>query len=162
MVRLSIEPCQSQSTRYKSQAWLRRYWACALSSRSWRHLERRTVNDPIYRQNFVHMLLSSPSTAQIQLVLNPSSMQRLISAFNMSCLDYCNAMLAGLPACTLAPLQHVLNARLALWSVLQQETASATSCGHCTGCRSNIVYVTSCVYWCMPSKMALARLTLWT
>ena len=45
-----------------------------------------------------------------RLVLDPSSMQRLISTFIMSRLDYCNAMLAGLPACTLAPLQRVLNA----------------------------------------------------
>ena len=45
-----------------------------------------------------------------RLVLDPSSMQRLISAFIMSRLDNCNAALAGLPACTLVPLQRVLNA----------------------------------------------------
>ena len=47
---------------------------------------------------------------KLRLVLEPSSIQRLISAFIMSRLDYCNAVLAGLPACTLTPLQHVLNA----------------------------------------------------
>jgi hypothetical protein len=35
---------------------------------------------------------------------------RLVSAFVLSRLDYCNALLAGLPMSTLAPLQKVLNA----------------------------------------------------
>ena len=35
---------------------------------------------------------------------------RLVSAFVLSRLDYCNAVLAGLPAATLAPLQRVLDA----------------------------------------------------
>jgi hypothetical protein len=34
----------------------------------------------------------------------------LVSAFVLSRLDYCNAVLAGLPDATLAPLQRVLNA----------------------------------------------------
>ena len=36
--------------------------------------------------------------------------QRLVSAFVLSRLDYCNALLAELPAATLAPLQRVQNA----------------------------------------------------
>jgi len=36
--------------------------------------------------------------------------QRLVSAFVLSRLDYCNALLADLPASTLAPLQRVQNA----------------------------------------------------
>jgi len=35
---------------------------------------------------------------------------RLVSAFILSRLDYCNAILAGLPASTLAPLQRVMHA----------------------------------------------------
>jgi len=35
---------------------------------------------------------------------------RLVAALVLSCLDYCNAMLAGLPASTLAPFQRVLHA----------------------------------------------------
>ena len=35
---------------------------------------------------------------------------RLVSAFIVSRLDYCNAILAGLPAITLAPLQRVMHA----------------------------------------------------
>ena len=47
---------------------------------------------------------------KLRLVLDSSSMQRLLSAFIMSRLDYCNAVLAGLPANTFAPLQRALNA----------------------------------------------------
>ena len=35
---------------------------------------------------------------------------RLVSALVLSRLDYCNAVLVGLPAATLAPLQTVLHA----------------------------------------------------
>ena len=39
-----------------------------------------------------------------------SSAARLVTALVLSRLDYCNAMLAGLPASTLAPFQRVLHA----------------------------------------------------
>ena len=51
---------------------------------------------------------------KLRRVLDPPSLQRVISAFIMSRLDYCKAVLAGLPACTLAPLQRVLNAAASL------------------------------------------------
>ena len=44
-------------------------------------------------------------------------MQRLVSAFIMSRLDYCNSVLAGLPASTLAPLQRALDAAARLMVV---------------------------------------------
>ena len=43
-------------------------------------------------------------------MLDQSSAQRLVSAFILSRIDYCNAVLAGLLATTLAPLVRVLNA----------------------------------------------------
>ena len=42
--------------------------------------------------------------------LNVANTQRLVSAFILSRIDYCNAVLAGLPASTVAPLQRVMNA----------------------------------------------------
>ena len=45
-------------------------------------------------------------------------MIRSVCAFVLSRLDYCNAVLAGLPDATLAPLQHVLNAAARLVSNL--------------------------------------------
>ena len=41
-------------------------------------------------------------------------MQRLVSAFVISRLDYCNSTVAGLPACALEPLQRVLHAAVRL------------------------------------------------
>ena len=46
---------------------------------------------------------------EFRLVLDSSSMQRLIYVFIMLRLDYCNAVLASLPASTFDPLQCVLN-----------------------------------------------------
>ena len=41
-------------------------------------------------------------------------MQRLVSALILSCIDYCNSVLAGLPATTLTPLQRVMHAAVCL------------------------------------------------
>ena len=43
-------------------------------------------------------------------LIDTASAQLLASAFILSRVDYCNAVLAGLPTSTLAPLQRVLNA----------------------------------------------------
>ena len=51
---------------------------------------------------------------QLRFVLTSSSMQRLFSAIIISCIDYCNSVLYGLPAITLAPLQRVLQAAIHL------------------------------------------------
>ena len=47
---------------------------------------------------------------KLRPILDQSSAQRLVSAFIMSRVDYCNAVLADLPTTTLAPLARVLNA----------------------------------------------------
>ena len=53
---------------------------------------------------------------QIRRLLGRDVAAKLVSAFVISRLDYCNAVLAGLPESTIAPLQRVLNsaARLVL------------------------------------------------
>ena len=47
---------------------------------------------------------------QIRRVAGPEVTKRLVSAFILSRLDYCNAALAGLPQTTLRPLQRAQNA----------------------------------------------------
>jgi len=47
---------------------------------------------------------------QIRRTIGPEITASLVSAFVTSRLDYCNAVLAGLPKSTLAPLQRVQNA----------------------------------------------------
>ena len=41
-------------------------------------------------------------------------MQRLVSAFVIARFDYCNSVMAGLPASSLAPLNRVLSAAVRL------------------------------------------------
>lgn len=47
---------------------------------------------------------------QLRNVIDTVAMQRVVSALILSRLDYCNAILIGLPVSTLAPLQRVQNA----------------------------------------------------
>jgi hypothetical protein len=47
---------------------------------------------------------------QIGRVVGPDVTKRLVSVFVLSRLDYCNAVLAGLPQTTLRPLQRAQNA----------------------------------------------------
>ena len=93
-------------------------------------------------------------------MLDPSSQQRLISAFILSRIDFCNAVLAGLPVCMFAPLQHVLNAaaQFVMSLVCQCVRTSSIPCSRYTGCRSLIGFVTSSVLWCTLSTTALVHL----
>ncbi len=47
---------------------------------------------------------------KIRPFLSEQAAQLLVQAFVLSRLDYCNALLAGLPACTIKPLQLIQNA----------------------------------------------------
>ena len=51
---------------------------------------------------------------QLGNIMSSATMQRLVSAFVLSQLDYCNSVLAGLPAVILKPLQRVMNAAVRL------------------------------------------------
>ena len=63
------------------------------------------------KQNLVNLLFPSSSSIRFQLrqLIDTASEQRLASAFILSRVDYCNAVLVGLATSTLAPLQRVLN-----------------------------------------------------
>ena len=71
---------------------------------------------------------------------------QLVTALILSRLDYCNAVLAGLPASTLAPLQRVLNvaARLVL-ELGPRVVTSHQPCTNCTGSQSRKELITSYV-----------------
>ena len=47
---------------------------------------------------------------QLRYVVSKSTMQRLVLSLVLARIDYCNSVLAGLPAVTLAPLNRVMNA----------------------------------------------------
>jgi hypothetical protein len=47
---------------------------------------------------------------QIRRHVTRDAMKQLVSALVLSRIDYCNSTLIGLPACSIAPLQHLQNA----------------------------------------------------
>ena len=51
---------------------------------------------------------------QLRRLFALAIMQRLVSAFVITRLEYCNSTLAGLPACALEPFQSVLHAAIRL------------------------------------------------
>ena len=61
---------------------------------------------------------------------------RLVCALVLSRLDYCNAVLAGLPDATLAPLQRVLNAAARLVLNLPPVIPLRRLYDNSTGCQS--------------------------
>ena len=64
---------------------------------------------------------------KVQRILGSSITCRLITAFVTSRLDYCNALLAGLPQSTIAPLQRVQNAAVRSVSGLRPRTHMTSS-----------------------------------
>ena len=63
---------------------------------------------------------------KLRSLIDTASAQRLVSAFILSRVDYCKALLAGLPTGTLAPLQRILNDAARL-------VAGSTSCTYVSG-----------------------------
>ena len=60
--------------------------------------------------NFFHLR----RLRQVRRLLGRDVTVNLVAAFVLSRLDYCNALLAGLPYVTIAPLQRVINAAVRL------------------------------------------------
>ena len=77
---------------------------------------------------------------------------RLVSSLIISRLDYCNSILANLPASTLAPLQRVLNAAARLVMNLGPRDLWRRSCTSFTGCQSSHDPVQT-----MPSRTSCNR-----
>jgi len=67
------------------------------------------VHAATHQQGYQCMLLS-PSKAASDPELCQSVMAQLVTSLVITRIDYCNSILAGLPACRLMPLQRVQNA----------------------------------------------------
>ena len=80
---------------------------------------------------------------QVHRLLGRNVTVRLVSTFILSRLDYCNAVLAGLPKSTIAPLQRVQNALLGWWLSLDPETMSFQYFNNYIGCQYNTVSPTN-------------------
>ena len=69
---------------------------------------------------------------KLRPLIDTASAQRLVSAFILSRVDYCNAVLAGIPTSSLAPRQGFLNAAARfVASVTSRTRVSSTKSLHC-------------------------------
>ena len=71
-------------------------------------------------------LTAIPDWARDWITENRMFTMRLVSALVLSRLDYCNAVLTGLPASTLAPLRRVLHAAARVVLELRPRAVSYT------------------------------------
>jgi len=74
---------------------------------------------------------------QIRNYVSRTVMAQVVMSLVITGIDYieCNSVLAGLPACTLAPLQRVQNAAARLVLILIGGHTSVLHYNSCTGCR---------------------------
>ncbi len=78
---------------------------------------------------------------KIRPFLMQHAAQFLVQALVISRLDYCNALLAGLPSCTIKPLQIIQNAAARLSSVNPKGPMSHLSLSPCTGSPSQTLII---------------------
>ena len=74
---------------------------------------------------------------QIRRLVGQEVTAKLVSAFILSRLDYCNSVLAGLPRSTIEPLQRVLNAAARLVLNLSPGDHITPASSSCIGCHLN-------------------------
>ncbi len=102
----------------------------------------RLINDN--QQTFKdHIAKTARSRRKIGPFLTEHAAQLLVQALVISRLDYCNALLPGLPSCAIKPLQMIQNA--AAWLVFNEParahvTPSATICG-----LHEVQYIDACI-----------------
>ena len=91
--------------------WMVNLTCGSISEFTWMvNLTGGSISKTISSACFYHL----PRLRQLLNIMSSATMQRLICAFVVSRLDYCNSVLAGLPAVTLKPLQRVMNAAVRL------------------------------------------------
>ena len=84
---------------------------------------------------------------QIRRLVGPEVTATLVSAFVLSKLDYCNAILAGLPKSTIAPLQRAQNAAARLIACLAPRDHVTSTLRQLLPVHFRIKY-TNFAYWC--------------
>ena len=85
-------------------------WQCVTSARLWTHHVKWTHISQTTLTCFFHWR----RLRQVQRLLGRDVTANLVCTFMLLWLDYCNALLAGLPYSTIEPLQSVINAAVRL------------------------------------------------
>ena len=102
---------------------------------------------------------------QLRRFAEQATMQRLVSAFVIARLDYCNSVMAGLPASSLAPLNRVLSAAVRLVAGLERRDHVTEHMKrlHWLPIQFQILnsnYVFSCTVQCMAKVLLTSRMFL--
>ncbi|KAJ8418506.1 hypothetical protein AAFF_G00000050 [Aldrovandia affinis] len=87
---------------------------------------------------------------RIRPFLTQEATQLLVQALVISRLDYCNSLLADLPACAIKPLQLVQNAALVWCSTSRSSPTSPLYSPLCTGSPSQ--HTSDSNHWCLLFK----------
>jgi len=82
--------------------------------------------------NFTDHIARTANIRRIRPFLSEHATQLLVQALVLFRLDYCNALLAGLPACSVKPQELTQNAARVVFNGL--EHTSLLSSQNCTGC----------------------------
>ncbi len=92
---------------------------------------------------------------KIRPFLTEHAAQLLVQALVVSRLDYCNALLAGLPSNTIKPLQMIQNAAARLVINEPKEPMLHLSSSHCTGYQWQLA--SSSRHWCLHTERPQAQ-----
>ncbi len=92
---------------------------------------------------------------KIRPFLTEHAAQLLVQALVVSRLDYCNALLAGLPSNTIKPLQMIQNAAARLVFNEPKRTMLHLSSSHCTGYQWQLA--SSSRHWCLHTERPQAQ-----
>ncbi len=92
---------------------------------------------------------------KIRPFLTEHAAQLLVQALVVSRLDYCNALLAGLPSNTIKPLQMIQNAAARLVFNEPKEPMLHLSSSHCTGYQWQLA--SSSRHWCLHTERPQAQ-----
>jgi len=107
MVWVPCQPTEDSDSRSITVDWWERHSQGGLSSWPWSNTGQWADVTPSCQQSRESVLLPNPSSQllkQVCKLLGPGVATTLVSAFVLSRLDYCNAILTGLPKTTIAPL----------------------------------------------------------
>ena len=115
-------------------------------------LWQRDVHETSRQQNASACFYHIRRLCHIHHLVSREVLTQLVTSLVLSRLDYCNAILAGLPASTLAPLQHEQRPPVSHSGLIGGHTSLQRSRSY-TGCRSSTV---------SPSKLLLSCIRLST
>ncbi len=152
----SCRPCHSDST-----AWLLdsvrhiNNYSINFGQKSWCNLDDQLTFKEHIAKTARSCRFALHNIRKIRPFLTEHAAQLLVQALVVSRLDYCNALLAGLPSNTIKPLQMIQNAAARLVFNEPKEPMLHLSSSHCTGYQWQLA--SSSRHWCLHTERPQAQ-----